>query len=205
MLKDLTLNEYLEKTASGEATPGGGSIAALSAAAAASLTEMVANLTIGKKGYESVETEMKDIAETASGFRENLIQAIDSDPDAYNQVMAAYKLPKDTEAEKKLRSQAIQDSLKNAALVPMGVAEDAYKIMELADKAIKKGNKNAATDGAVAVMASRTSIMAALYNVKVNLSSITDSAFVQTLSQKVNNLESQAEDKEKEILAAFSI
>lgn len=205
MLKDLTLNEYLEKTASGEATPGGGSIAALSAAAAASLTEMVANLTIGKKGYESVETEMKDIAETASGFRENLIQAIDSDPDAYNQVMAAYKLPKDTEAEKKLRSQAIQDSLKNAALVPMGVAEDAYKIMELADKAIKKGNKNAATDGAVAVMASRTSIMAALYNVKVNLSSITDSAFVQTLSQKVNNLESQAEDKEKEMLAAFSI
>ena len=137
MLKDLTLTEYLEKTASGEATPGGGSIAALCAAAAAGLTEMVANLTVGKKGYQSVETEMKDIAETVSDCREKFIQAIDDDPEAYNQVMAAYKLSKGSDAEIKLRNQAIQEGLKNAARVPMGVAEDAFKIMGYAENAIK--------------------------------------------------------------------
>ena len=202
MLKDLTLSEYLEKTASGEATPGGGSIAALCAAAAAGLTEMVANLTLGKKSYQSVEAEMKDIAETVAEYREKFIRAIDDDPEAYNQVMAAFKLPKGTETEIKRRNQAIQDGLKNAALVPMHVAEDAFKMMGYAGKAITKGNKNAMTDGLVAVMTARTAALAALYNVKVNLDSITDSVFGETLSQKANSLEKQVLEREKEILAA---
>jgi formiminotetrahydrofolate cyclodeaminase len=205
VLKDLTLTEYFEKTASGDATPGGGSIAALSAAAAASLVEMVANLTIGKKGYESVESEMKEIAEAATTLRAKCVDAIDKDPEAYNQVMAAYKLPKDTEAEKHRRSRAIQDGLKNAARIPLSVAEDALKIMELAAKAIEKGNKNAATDGAVAAMTARSALLGAVYNVKINLSAINDAAFVQTLSQKVNTLENQVENKEKQILASVAI
>ena len=202
MLKDLTLSEYLEKTASGEATPGGGSIAALCAAAAAGLTEMVANLTIGRKNYQSVEAEMKDIAGAVSDYREKLIQAIDEDPEAYNQVMTAFKLPKGTDAEKESRDQAIQDGLKNAALVPMRVAEVAFQVMQIAEKAITKGNKNAITDGLVAVMAARTAALAALYNVKINLDSINDSAFVDKLSQKASSLEKQVQEREKEILAA---
>ena len=202
MLKDLTLKEYLEKTASGEATPGGGSIAALCAAAAAGLTEMVAKLTIGKKSYESVEVEMKDVADTVSDYREKLIRAIDEDPAAYNQVMTAYKMPQSTETEARDRNQAIQDGLKNAALVPMGVAQDAFQIMALAKKAITMGNKNAATDGLVAVMTARTAALAALYNVKINLESITDSVFVKTLSQKTSSLEKQVREREKEILTA---
>ena len=202
MLKDLTLSEYLEKTASGEATPGGGSIAALCAAAAAGLTEMVANLTIGRKKYQSVEAEMKDIAGAVSDYREKLIQAIDEDPEAYNQVMTAFKLPKETEAEIEHRNQAIQDGLKNAALVPMRVAEKAFQIMQIAEKAITKGNKNAITDGLVAVMAARTAALAALYNVRINLDSINDSAFVEKLSQKASSLEEQVQEREKEILAA---
>lgn len=205
MLKDLTVTEYLEKTASGEATPGGGSIAALCAAAAAGLTEMVANLTVGKKNYQSVEAEMRDIAETAFDYRERLIRAIDEDPQAYNQVMTAYQMPKGTQTEIKFRDRAIQDGLKNAALVPMGVAEDAFQIMGIAEKAITKGNKNAATDGLVAVMTARSAALAALYNVKINLGSITDSAFVDTLSQKTSSLEKQVKAREKEILAAAGI
>jgi formiminotetrahydrofolate cyclodeaminase len=205
VLKDLTLTEYLEKTASGEATPGGGSIAALCAAAAAGLTEMVANLTVGKKSYLSVESEMKDIAETVSDYRQKLTRAIDDDPEAYNQVMAAYKLSKGTDAEIKLRNQAIQEGLKNAARVPMGVAEDAFKIMGYAENAIKKGNKNAVTDGLVAVMTARTAALAALFNVKINLDSITDSAFVAKLSQQADTLERQVQEKEKEILAAVDL
>ena len=205
MLKDLTLTEYLAKTASGEATPGGGSIAALCAAAAAGLTEMVANLTVGKKNYQSVEAEMNDIAEKVSEYREKLIRAIDEDPEAYNQVITAFKLPKDTQAEIKRRNRAIQDGLKNAALVPMGVAEDAFQIMEIAEKAITKGNKNAITDGLVAVMTARTAALAALYNVRINLDSITESEFTEALSQKVGALEKQVKVREEEILAAVAL
>jgi formiminotetrahydrofolate cyclodeaminase len=205
VLKDLTLIEYLEKTASGEATPGGGSIAALCAAAAAGLTEMVANLTVGKKSYQSVEAEMNDIAKKVSEYREKLIRAIDEDPKAYNQVMTAFKLPKGTQAEIKRRNQAIQDGLKNAALVPMAVAEDAFQIMGIAEKAITKGNKNAITDGLVAVMTARTAALAALYNVWTNLDSITESEFVTALSQKATALEEQVRKREEEILAAVQL
>ncbi|MGD8523450.1 MAG: cyclodeaminase/cyclohydrolase family protein [Desulfobacterales bacterium] len=205
MLKDNTITEYLEKTASGEPVPGGGSIAALSAAAAASLTEMVANLTIGKKGYASVETEMRDIARTASKFRDKFIGDIDNDPQAYQQVLAAFQLPKNTVTEKQRRAIAIQDGFKNAALVPMSVAEDGFKIMDLAKKVIEKGNKNAATDGAVAAMAARTAVIAALYNVKINLTAIKDEAFVEELAQKAKTLERQVKDKEKMILASIDI
>jgi formiminotetrahydrofolate cyclodeaminase len=205
VLKDLTLTEYLEKTASGEATPGGGSIAALSAAAAAGLTEMVANLTIGKKSYQSVEAEMKNIAEVVSEKREKFIQAIDEDPAAYNQVMTAYRLPKGTDAEVEIRNRAIQEGLKNAALVPMRVAEAAFKMMELAENAIQKGNKNAVTDGLVAVMAARTAALAAIFNVKINLDSITDSAFVAQLSEKTDTMEKQVIKREKEILATAGL
>ena len=205
MLKDLTLTEYLAKTASGEATPGGGSIAALCAAAAAGLTEMVANLTVGKKNYQSVEAEMNDIVQKVSEYREKLIRAIDEDPQAYNQVMTAFKFPKDTQAAIKRRNQAIQDGLKNAALVPMGVAEDAFQIMGIAEKAIAKGNKNAITDGLVAVMTARTAALAALYNVRINLDSITESEFVEALSQKAGALEEQVKKREEEILAAFTL
>ncbi len=205
MLKDLKLTQYFEKTASGDATPGGGSIAATSAAAAASLVEMVANLTIGKKGYESVESEMKEIGQAATTLREKCVDAIDKDPEAYNQVMTAYKLPKNTEAEKQHRSRAIQDGLKNAARIPLRVAEDALQIMELAAQAIEKGNKNAAIDGAVAAMTARTALLGAVYNVKTNLSAINDTDFVQTLSQKVQTLESQVEHKEKQILKTVDI
>jgi len=205
VLKDLTLTEYLEKTSSGEATPGGGSIAALCAAAAAGLTEMVANLTIGRKAYQPVEAEMKDICESTSQYRKKFIQAIDADPEAYNQVMAAYKLPRDTAAEIEIRNQAIQAGLKNAALVPMGVAEKAFELMGIAENAIQKGNKNAVTDGLVAVMAARTAALGALYNVRINLDSITDSAFVAQFSEKSDTLEKQVKKREKEILAAAGL
>jgi formiminotetrahydrofolate cyclodeaminase len=201
LLKDLTIIDYLAKTASGDPTPGGGSIAALCAAAAAGLSEMVANLTVGKKEYESVAAAMKQTAAAASELRNKMIAAIDRDPEAYNTVMAAFKLPKSTDEEKRRRVRAIQDALKDAAIIPMGVAEDAYQIMKLAQAVIAKGNRNAVTDGAVAVMAARTAALGAIYNVKINLRSIKDKAFVQKLSQKTRALENKIHAKEKEILA----
>ena len=205
MLANLKITEYLEKAAAGTAVPGGGSVAALNASLAAGLTEMVANLTIGKKGYEAVTEEMNDISGRAAELREKLTAAIDRDAEAYSAVMAAFKLPKATDPEKALRKQEIQKAFKQAALVPLEVANHAVKVIDLAGRAIDSGNKNAVTDGVVAAMNARTAALAALYNVKINLVSIEDDEFVKELTRKINNLEQQAKSKEQEILASLKI
>ena len=205
MLKDLTITEFLEQTASAEPLPGGGCTAALSAALAASLTEMVANLTIGRKEFQAVEDEMKKIAQTAADLRKKLQNDIDNDAQAYQAVLAAFKLPKTTGDDKKLRSNAIQQAFKTAATVPLGVARDTIKILDLAARAIKNGNPNAVTDGAVAVLAARSAALAAAYNVKINLSAIKDRAFVAELTREIQELEHQVIAKENNILAQVNI
>jgi len=205
LLANLKITEYLDKAAAGTAVPGGGSVAALNASLAAGLTAMVANLTIGKKGYEAVEEEMKDIAGKTAELREKLTAAIDRDAEAYSEVMAAFKLPKATDQEKELRKLEIQKAFKHAALVPLEVANNAVKVINLAGRAVGSGNKNAVTDGIVAAMNARTAALAALYNVKINLSSIEDDEFVKKLTREINDLEQQAKSKEQEILAAVVI
>ena len=205
MLANLKITEYLEKAAAGTAVPGGGSVAALNAALAAGLTEMVANLTIGKKGYETVEEEMNDIAGKATELRNKLTAAIDRDAEAYSEVMDAFKFPRATDQEKEVRKLEIQKAFKHAALVPMEVANLAVKVIDLAGRAVDGGNKNAVTDGVVAAMNARTAALAALYNVKINLGSIEDDEFVNKLTRKINELEQRAKSKEQEILANLKI
>jgi methenyltetrahydrofolate cyclohydrolase len=195
----MTITEFLEKTAANTPVPGGGSVAALSAALAASLVEMVANLTIGKKGFEEKEADMKDLASRAAVYRQKLAEDIDRDSDAFNGVMAAFRLPKQTEEEKEERTCAVQAALETAARVPLEIAGDALKIMDLAQKAVAEGNPNAVTDGTVAAMTARTAVLSALYNVKINLVSITDRSFVEKTSQRVQEIESVVETKEEEI------
>ena len=205
MLVDNRITEYLEKAAAGTAVPGGGSVAALNAALAAGLTEMVANLTIGKKGYEEVEEEMIALAGKASQLRNKLSAAVDRDADAYTEVMAAYRLPKTTDEETALRKQKIQEAIKHAARVPLEVARNALAVIELAGQAIRKGNKNAASDGAVAAMNARTGALAAIYNVKINLGSINDDIFVDKLTQEVKELENQVAEMENAALSYVPI
>ena len=185
--------------------PGGGSIAALSAALSASLSEMVANLTIGKKGYEAVQKEMKEITEAASKLRKKLIKDIDRDAAAYTAVMKAFKMPKNTEKQKERRNQAIQSGLKNASLVPLDVARDTFNIMDLTAKVIRKGNRNAATDGAVAALTARAAILGALFNVKTNLNFIDDHQFLKEISKEVKSMERRVVKKEREILSHVDI
>lgn len=205
MLKDLSITEFLQQTASAEPLPGGGCTAALNAALAAGLTEMVANLTIGRKEFQTVEDDMKKIVQAAANLRQKLENDIDNDAQAYQAVLAAFKLPKQTDDEKKQRSDAIQLAFKSAAKVPMSVARDALIIMDLASRAIARGNPNAVTDVAVAVLAARTAALAAAYNVKINLGAVKDSDFVEELSREVEDLEKKAIRKEKEILAHIKI
>ena len=205
MLTNQKITVFLEKTASGTPVPGGGSVSALSAALGAGLAEMVANLTIAKKGYEAVENEMKKTAETLKNLREKLVTEVDKDSNAYKDVLAAFKLPKDTEEEKEQRAEAIQDAMKNAARVPLGVAYDSLQVMDLAEKVIRNGNRNAASDGAVGTMMARTAVMGALFNVKINLASVKDQAFVEEMTREVNKLESRVHERETEILSYVKI
>ncbi|MDJ0816958.1 MAG: cyclodeaminase/cyclohydrolase family protein [Desulfobacterales bacterium] len=204
-MTDQKVNQFLEQTASGIPVPGGGSISALSAALGAGLTEMVANLTVKKKGYEAVEARMQDIAAKGRSLRDKLAAAVDKDANAYNDVLTAYKMPKNTEAEQEARSRAIQEAMQNAARVPMAVAYDALQVMDLAEKVIREGNRNAVSDGAVGVMMARTAALGALFNVRINLASIKDKLFVEEMTKEVEKLERRIHEREKEILSYVSI
>jgi formiminotetrahydrofolate cyclodeaminase len=205
VLKDLSIVEYLAKTASGDPVPGGGSSAALNAALAAALTEMVANLTVGRKGFESVDAEMRAVAAKAAGLRSKLADDIDRDSEAYAQVLKAFQMPKATEAEKAGRARAIQEAFKQAALVPLGVARAAVALMDLGRSVIAKGNANAASDGAAGVLAARMAARAAVYNVRINLGSIKDEAFTSELRREADRLETEAEARENEILSLVNL
>ena len=192
MLVDLTIKEFLAETASNAPAPGGGSISALNGAIATALTEMVANLTIGKKKYADVEGQMKTIATEAALIRERLIRDIDRDSEAYDRVFAAFKLPKETEEQIAARARAIEAATKEAAIVPMQVAEEIASVMETVIYVAHKGNRNAVTDACVAMMTARTCVLGALLNVRINLASIKDEAFVKQMKVKADHLESEA-------------
>lgn len=202
-MKEMTLVEFAKQTASNSPVPGGGSIAALAGALSAALAQMVAELTVNKKGYEDAEEKMKELASKAEVIREKLLDDIERDSESFNKYMEALKLPKETEEEKNLRSNLMQEGLKEAAIVPFEVASLAYEIMPLADEAVVSGNKNAVTDGLVSAMMARTAVLSALLNTRINLGSIKDQEFVKEYSEKVEKLENQAIEFEKNILAKF--
>lgn len=201
ILTDLTVKGFLAETAGQEPVPGGGSISALNGSIAAALAEMVANLTIGKKKYVEVEAEMQTIATEAAAIQKELVLDIDRDSDAYNKVFAAFKLPKETEEEKAVRSAQIQEMTKYAASVPMEVARRVHSLLPLIEAVVAKGNQNAITDGCVAMMCARTAIIGALLNVRINLTSIKDEDFVKTRTEEANAIEADAIRREAEILA----
>jgi len=205
LLSELQITEFLSRTASSDPVPGGGSVSALGAAIAAALSEMVASITVRRKGYEIYEKEMLEVVQKARDLRKKLVEDIDRDSDAYSQVLAAFKLSNDTEEHKKKRSQAVQDGLKQAALIPLGVAKDASKLLDLAGKVVTKGNKNAVTDAAVAAMMARTAILGACLNVKINLKSIKDLSFVKDVMGQVRELELRVARREKNILDQIDV
>lgn len=201
MLTELTVKGFLAETAGEAPVPGGGSISALNGAIAASLCQMVANLTIGKKKYADCEAEMKVIAAKAASIAQELVLDVDRDSDAYDKVFAAFKLPKETDEEKAARSQAIQESTKYAAEVPMEVARRVYSLLDMIDAVVARGNQNAVTDGCVAMMCARCAIVGALFNVRINLTSLKDRDFASKLSQEADKMEEEVNRREKNVIA----
>lgn len=200
MLADLTLKDFLDKVAGSDPVPGGGSIAALNGAIAAALAAMVAGLTIGKKGYEAHEELMQHICRLACGQQSQFMADVDRDSEAYNRVFACFKLPKVTDDEKAARSAAIQEATREAAEIPMQVARNAYELMSIIADVAGLGNRNAITDACVAMMSARSAVLGALMNVRINLGSLKDRAYVEALQAEADALEAQACAREKELL-----
>ena len=202
-LVEQKVSDFVAATASKEPTPGGGAIAAFTAATGAALAEMVANLTFGKKGYEEVQSEMKDLQGKAEAIRNRMLELSQADADVFNIFMNALGLPKNTDEEKATRSAAIQQAYKDAAMVPFEIGELAYQIFDLADMASRKGNQNLITDGIIAAINARAAVKAAFLNVRINLSGIKDEVFVTDITAKMNAIEKDLDAKESAIIGLY--
>mgnify|MGYP000877633852 FL=1 len=195
--------DFVAVTASKEPTPGGGAIAALTAATGAALAEMVANLTFGKKGYEAVQSEMEALQAKAQAIRERMLELSQADADVFNIFMNALGLPKNTDEEKAIRTAAIQQAYKDAAMVPFEIGELANQIFDLAELASQKGNQNLITDGIIAAINARAAVKAAFLNVRINLSGIKDENFVADVSAKMQAIEKDLDAKEAAIIGLY--
>lgn len=200
MFADLTVNQFLSALASKEPVPGGGSGAALGGALGAALVSMVCNLTIGKKGYEAVDKEMQELLAQSEAIRLELPQLLEADTQAYAQVMAAYRLPRNTEQEKQERELIMQERLKAAAEVPMRIAERCARVVELALPVARMGNKWAVSDAGVGALLGEASLHSALLNVEINLASIKDPAYVASMRQRMAALTSAATATKDQVL-----
>lgn len=184
---------YLDALASDAPTPGGGAVAALAGATGAALISMVCNLTIGRTGYEEAEERMRGVLDEAEASRTALLDLADRDAAAFGAVMAAFTMPKETDAERAVRSQAIQEGYSAAAEVPLDIARRAAELMELAREVTEIGNANAASDGACAAQALSAAVWSATYNVEINAAALKDPAKAQTLRDEVSALRAHAE------------
>jgi methenyltetrahydrofolate cyclohydrolase len=192
-IAEQTVEAFVHGLASDDPTPGGGAVAALSGATGAALISMVCNLTIGKQGYEEAEERMRGVLEEAEASWTMLLDLADRDATAFDGVMAAFKMPKGTDAEKAVRSQAIQAGYLAAATVPLEIAKRAAELMELAREATEIGNAAASSDGASAAQMLSASVWAATYNVEINAAALKDPAKAQALRDEVSALRAHAE------------
>ena len=200
-LVELDVLKFLDVVDSNSPAPGGGSVSALASSLGASLARMVAHLSFGKKNYEALTDDVK--AKFVVNFDEllkiknELNNLIDRDSEAYNTVMAAYKLPKETDEEKAARNTEIQKSLKYAIQTPYDIVVLSGKAISLLGEILANGNQNAITDIGVGTMLLMVGLEGGILNVKVNLSSIKDTAYVEKITKEIYDIKATAE-KEKE-------
>ena len=199
-LASMKVNGFLSELASSSPAPGGGSVAALAGSLGAALSSMVCNLTVGKEKYADVQDEIKETLKKSEQLRKDLIKLIDEDTEAFNGVMKAFKMPKDTEEQKRKRSKAIQEGYKTAAKVPLETAKTCEKILDVALVIAEKGNVNSITDAAVSALMAKAGVQSAILNVKINLGSIKDEQFVKKISQELNKIEKDAASKTDSIM-----
>jgi len=203
-LLDMPLRDFVEETASESPAPGGGSVSAAVGALGAALATMVANLSAAKRGWEDRWEEFSEWAERGKRHHDELLRLVDEDTDAFNAVMAAMGLPKNTEAEKTERDRAIQAATRRAIEVPLRVMETAVSSMDVIRAMAEIGNPNSVSDAGVAALCARSAVMGAFLNVQINCPSLEDKGYVAEVLEKGRELERRAIDLEKQILQIVS-
>jgi formiminotetrahydrofolate cyclodeaminase len=198
-IKDKSIDVFLNELASRQATPGGGSAAAVMGAQAAALISMVCNLTIGKPKYAEVEADMIRLLSQSEDLRAQLTAMIKADVEVFDQLMACYGLPKETDQQKAARSVQIQAVLKAATLVPLDCARACAKTIELSRIAAEKGNTGVISDAGVAVMCGYGALKSAALNVYINAGSIKDREFAEAKLVELEQILSGAEEKVESI------
>ena len=187
-MSDRSVNEFLDELASSAPAPGGGAVAALAGALAAALVSMVAHLTQGKKDYEAVQGPVSQLLEQSEQLRGRLAALMGDDYDAFMRLSHAMKLPRGSDDEKTVRTSALQAALKDAAAVPLQIAEASADTMQLCRPIAEVGNKNAVSDAGVAVLMAEAGLRSAALNVLINLALIKDAAFVASQRARLDGL-----------------
>ena len=198
-LLKMDLRQFCNETLSDSPAPGGGSVAALMGALGASLGGMVANLSAGKRGWDDKLSYFSDWAVKAQQLKDELLALVDEDTAAFNKVMDAFALPKDSTDEKKARAAAIEQATKYAAEIPLKVMEAASKSYEILSEMAEKGNPASISDVGVGILAVRACIGGAAMNVRINLGELKDEKFRSTLLKKVQQITADSDAQFKEI------
>lgn len=203
-LTSLSLRQFCNELSMDSPAPGGGSTAALCGALSASLSAMVSNLTVGKKGYKTVQTRMKNLAVQAQSLKDKLLVSVDRDTEAFNKVMASFRLPSKTEEQKEKKNQAVEETTKEATLVPYQVLESSVEALKLAQRAALHGNKNSISDAGVAGLLAFAAAEGAFYNILINLPGIQDKSFKSKTKRQATNLKKKASGLDKALKKIIS-
>jgi len=196
----LSVKGFANETASESPAPGGGSIAAYVGALGAALATMVANLSAHKRGWDSRWEEFSQVAEKGQALKNELLFLVDEDTNAFNRIMAAYGMPKKTEADKKQRKESIQSASQYAIEIPMRVMRSALSMMDIVDNMVLHGNQNSVSDAGVGALCVRTAVMGAYLNVKINAAGIEDKAFANKMLVEGLAMQVEVIRRENEIL-----
>jgi len=198
----LPLEQFLDELASASPTPGGGTAAAAAGAAGAGLAEMVAALTLAREKYAAVHEPVRAIAEKGRATRSELLDLAREDSEAYDAVVAARRLPKETEEEKSVRARAMEEANRRAAEVPMQTARAAVRLLEALPELIEKGNPNALSDAGASALLLAAAAQGALLNVGINLPGISDPDFVARMQRETAAIQEEVERLRSQILEA---
>lgn len=191
-LLDLNLRGFANELSMDSPAPGGGSTAALCGALSSALSVMVSNLTVGKKEYEDIQSKIKDLATHGQALKDQLLHDVDADTAAFNNVIAAMRMTKKTDEQKEARATAIEETSKEATLVPFGVIEKCVEALKLAKEVVLHGNKNSLSDAGVAGLTAHAGAEGAFYNVRINLPDIQDEKFKKDISHRANSSKEEA-------------
>jgi len=198
-LEKMNLREFCNETLSDSPAPGGGSVAALMGALGASLGGMVANLSAGKRGWDDKLEYFSNWAVKAQQLKDELLSLVDEDTAAFNKVMDAFALPKESAEEKAARAAAIAQATKYAAEVPLNVMETASKSYELLAEMAERGNPASVSDVGVGALATRACIEGAGLNVRINLAQLKDERFKPDLLKKIEQISADSDTQFKKI------